>query len=209
MNTVVVQSSSYSPVAKVLHWSIAVLIAVDFLLALYFAHIASREDNFVQTAYLWHMSAGMWVLALSIARVVWRMLHTYPRLPADMGRYARWLAKSAHALLYVYMLIVPVSGWVVLTLRRQSAPLVSNFTWPGVPFLNTATTHEQRVAIYQALLPAHIVISYAGLGLIGLHVAAALYHHYYRRDDVLMRMLPLLRQHARSTVDRPEPRTFG
>jgi cytochrome b561 len=125
-----------------------------------------------------------------------------------MGRGVRWLARSTHFLLYAYMLIVPLSGWFVLSLRRQAAPLVPYLSWPAVPWLNTATTHEQRVAIYQTLLPAHIVLSYAGLGLIALHVAAAFYHHYYRRDDVLMRMLPL-RRGAPATPDSPTEKVMS
>jgi cytochrome b561 len=182
--------SNYSAVAKTLHWAIALLILVDFLLALYFARIAPRGDDYAQTAYEWHMSTGMWVLALSLVRILWRCLHRYPALPADMNQYSRLVAKCAHTLLYIYMIVVPLFGWVVLTLRRQPAHVLGDVNWPGVPYITTMTTREQRVAIYQALLPAHIVLAYAGLALIGLHVAAGLYHHYYRRDDVLRRMLP-------------------
>jgi cytochrome b561 len=98
------------------------------------------------------------------------------------------------------MIIVPVLGWIVLTLRRQSAHILGDIVWPSAPYLATMT-HEQRVAIHQFVLPAHMVLAYGGLGLVGLHVAAAFYHHYHRRDDVLRRMLPQFRRRPWSAPD--------
>jgi len=180
----------YSPVAMTLHWLIATVILVNFGLALYFSRLRFGDDDSNQVAYLWHMSTGMCVLVLSVLRLIWRLLHRYPALPRDMGFAARVLAKGTHGLLYVFMLAAPLSGWVVTSLRRQTASMLGLFDWPVLPFINTATTHDQRVAIYQATLPSHLVMSYIGIALVAVHAAAALYHHFYRRDDVLRRMWP-------------------
>jgi cytochrome b561 len=51
-------------------------------------------------------------------------------------------------------------------------------------------THEQRVSFNDVLLPIHSTLSYIGISLVGLHVAASLYHHFWRGDEVLARMLP-------------------
>ena len=178
----------YSPVAMTLHWLIAIVILVNFGLAVYFSRLRFGDDDSNQVAYLWHMSTGMCVLVLSVLRLIWRLLHRYPALPRDMGLVARVLAKGAHGLLYVFMLVAPLTGWVVTSLRRQTASMLGVFDWPILPFINTATTHDQRIGIYQATLPAHLVVSYAGIALVAVHVAAALHHHFYRRDDVLRRM---------------------
>jgi cytochrome b561 len=63
---------------------------------------------------------------------------------------------------------------------------------PNIGFL-AQMTYEQRVGLNDVLLPIHSTVSYAGLGLVGLHVTASLYHHFWRGDRVLLRMLPRIR----------------
>lgn len=191
----------YSFVAMTLHWLIAIVILVNFSLALYFNRFQLGDKDSNQVAYQWHMSTGMCVLALSILRAIWRLMHRYPALPQDMGLATRVLAKGAHGLLYVFMFVAPLTGWAVTSLRRQTSSMLGLFDWPILPFINTATTRDQRVAIYQAMLPSHLVVSYVGIALVAVHVAAALYHHFYRRDDVLRRMWPQRRVAARSELN--------
>jgi cytochrome b561 len=42
----------------------------------------------------------------------------------------------------------------------------------------------------------HEIIAFVGAGLLGLHIVGALKHHFLDRDDVLARMLPLVRRKA-------------
>jgi len=178
----------YSSVAILLHWSIAVLILIVFGLALYFNH--PRDESSSQAAYQWHMSIGMCVLVFSVLRVAWRLMRRFPILPSGMHIVLRVAAKVSHLLLYVFILAVPLTGWGIMSLRRQTAGMLNLFDWPGIPYIMTHTTHAQRVQYYQFLVPAHSTLAYAGIGLVGLHLTAALYHHFHRRDDVLRRMLP-------------------
>jgi cytochrome b561 len=182
----------YSRAAMLFHWSIASLILVDFAFALSFTRFNPGDAWYFRAAYRMHMSVGMALLALSVSCVVWRLLHTYPRLPRGMHAATRVLAKLAHALLYVFIVAVPVTGWAILSVRNSAAGMVGRLYWPNIVYL-THMTYEQRVRFNDLLLPIHAKLSYIGMSLVGLHVAASLYHHFWRGDDVLMRMLPGMR----------------
>lgn len=179
----------YSSVAMTLHWLIAALILLDFALAISFSHFDPGDALYFGFAYAEHMSVGMLVLVLSLLRLIWRLLHRVPPLPSGMGRAARFVAHGAHALLYVFMLAAPLSGWAVLSLRNKPPVLLGSVHWPNIQFL-TDMEHARRSAIHDAVLPGHIWLSYIGMTLVGAHLLAALYHHYFRHDDVLRRMLP-------------------
>jgi cytochrome b561 len=108
-----------------------------------------------------------------------------------MGVALRGLARTSHFLLYAFMLAAPLTGWFVLSLRRQVTSVFGLFSWawPTLPAI-AAMGRADRQLYQDALLPLHVWLSYLGMGLVVLHVVAALYHHIYRRDDVLRRMLP-------------------
>lgn len=180
----------YDCVAMTLHWVIALLILLDFAFAISFSQFNPGDALYLPSAYALHMSTGLCVLAVSVARVVWRLMHTRPPLP-DMGITLRWLARTSHFLLYVFMLAAPLTGWFVLSLRRQVTSVFGLFrwAWPTLPAI-AAMTRTERQLYHDYLLPLHVWWSYLGMSLVVLHVVAALYHHIYRRDDVLTRMLP-------------------
>jgi cytochrome b561 len=183
----------YGRVAMTLHWLIAALILLDFLLALSFSKFDPGSPFYLSFAYDQHMSVGMMALVLSVFRLGWRLLHRAPPLPAEMGAPLRLLARLSHAALYVFMLGAPLSGWVILSVRKRPPPFAGNLSWPNLQFL-TDLDHPHRTVIHQAFLPGHIWFSYAGMTLVALHVLAALYHHYLKHDDVMRRMLPWARQ---------------
>jgi cytochrome b561 len=180
----------YDSVAMSLHWMIAFLIVLDFALALSFSQFVPGDTLYLASAYDLHMSAGACILALSIVRVVWRLTHRRPPLP-EMGPVLRCLARSSHFLLYVFMIAAPLSGWLVLSLRRRMTSVFGLFRWdwPTVPAITTMP-HAERQLWHDYALPLHTRLSYLGMCLLVLHVVAALYHHFWRRDDVLIRMLP-------------------
>ena len=183
--------SRYDAVAMSLHWVIAVLILLDFALALSFSQFNPGDVLYLPSAYDLHMAVGMCVLILSVARVIWRLTHRRPPLP-EFALPLRWLARASHFLLYVFMVVAPVSGWLVLSLRHKATSVFGLFrwAWPSLPAI-AHMARPERVFWHDHLLPLHVRISYVGMCLVALHVTAALYHHFGRRDDVLVRMLPL------------------
>ncbi len=185
-----VHSARYDAVAITLHWAIAAPIVLDFLLAMSFAQFNPGDTLYFADAYPLHMSCGALILALSVVRFVWGLIHRRPPLP-DMSWALRALARASHTLLYVFMIAAPASGWLVLSLRHQRTSVFGLFTWawPTLPAV-ASMPPAQRQLWHDELHPLHIRLSYAGVALLVPHVLAALWHHLIRRDDVLSRMLP-------------------
>jgi cytochrome b561 len=202
-------ATRYDSVAMTLHWVIAVLIVLDFAFAISFSRFNPGDVLYLPSAYALHMSTGLCVLALSVVRLVWRLKHTRPPLP-DMDVALRWLARTSHFLLYVFMLAAPLSGWFVLSLRRQLTSVFGLFSWawPTLPAI-AAMTRADRVRYHDLVLPLHVWLSYLGMSLVVVHVVAALYHHLYRRDDVLTRMLPRTPSAAHAEPPPPEPQRWA
>jgi cytochrome b561 len=202
-------ATRYDSVAMTLHWGIALLIVLDFAFAISFSRFNPEDALYLPSAYALHMSTGLCVLALSVARLVWRLMHTRPPLP-DMGVALRWLARASHFLLYVFMLAAPLSGWFVLSLRRQLTSVFGLFSWawPTLPAI-AAMTRADRQLYHDYLLPLHVWLSYLGMSLVVVHVVAALYHHLYRRDDVLTRMLPRTLSATHAAPPPPEPQRWA
>ena len=88
------------------------------------------------------------LLVVSFSCVIWRLLHAYPPLPRDMSAMTRALAKSAHILLYVFIIAVPLTGWLILSARKLACRNVGHLHWPQIaltqPFGLFAARENQR-----------------------------------------------------------------
>jgi cytochrome b561 len=185
----------YGSVAMTLHWLIALLVVLDFTLAISFSRFNPGDLLYLSFAHRMHMSVGMVLLVLSVACVAWRLVHRSPPLPSEMSVLLRATAKTVHVLLYVFILAVPFTGWLILSARRSPAILFGSLRWPNNDFLG-GMSYTVRAHYNDVPMSSHVVISYAGMGLVALHVGAALYHRFVRHDAVLRRMLPATRTHA-------------
>ena len=175
----------YSRVAIWLHWTIALLVILNLAVGL-------LHDS-VPALRAWmgaHKALGMTVLVLSVARLAWRIEHRPPPLPALMPAWEKGLAHTAHAVLYVMMIGMPLTGWLMVSGSTKRGP----FSWFGlfdIPFLPVSKAlggfgHE-----------AHEILGWMMLALVVAHAAAALRHHLLLRDEVLARMTPLLSRTGR------------
>lgn len=147
-------------------------------------------------AFQVHKSLGLSVLVLSLLRLAWRLWHPPGALPAGMPGWERLAARSSHVLFYLLMIGIPLSGWLYVSAQwREGAALNVPTLWFGafeVPHLfglhqASAATREVVAAMG---LEAHEWLAWTAMGLLVLHVAAALKHHFRDRDDVLSGMLP-------------------
>jgi cytochrome b561 len=158
-------NTTYNPIAKALHWFMAFVIFG--LLALGFVmHDMPLSPEKLQY-YSWHKWAGVSVFALVWVRLAWRLLNPPPPFANAMPRHVQLLAHAGHAALYVLMVIIPLSGWLMSSAK-------------GV----------QTVWFGHLLEEVHGLLNWALMLLIAGHVSAALKHHLIDRDDTLTRMLP-------------------
>jgi len=190
----------YAAVAVILHWAIAIAIIGNVLIG-WWMHEAidapeTRARAFV--AFQLHKSIGLSVLLLSVARLAWRFANPPPPLPAAMPGWERIAAQATHWAFYVLMIALPLSGWVYAsTMWSDGRPLLVQTQYFGLfPVPNLfgldAAPAEVRAQASAASVAAHKALAWTMVGLLALHVGAALKHQVIDRDDVLGRMVPAL-----------------
>ncbi len=170
----------YGAVAQGLHWLIAALIVVMFGLGWYMTGLPLGPDKI--KIYNLHKSIGVLILGLAVLRLVWRLISRPPPLPAEMPDWERAAARTSHALLYLLLFAQPLIGIAHSGAANFPVVVFGSFTLPALV--------GPDEALKKLLGAAHFWTSWAILGLVCLHVAAALRHHLVVKDDVLRRMLP-------------------
>jgi len=171
----------YDPVARVVHWLVAAL-AVG-VVALGWALVAApRETGSRAVLLLLHRSVGLSILALMAFRVLWRLGHPPPPLPADFPRIEALAAHASHVLLYLVFLVMPVSGY--LSAAAAGHPVSFFGLFPISPVL------QENNRLSEAAIAVHLVGQFLLYALVVIHVAAALMHRIVRRNGIFERMLP-------------------
>ncbi|HSC17380.1 MAG TPA: cytochrome b [Rhizomicrobium sp.] len=183
----------YGTGAMIFHWLIAALLIANICLGLYFADLP-RSDPWKFELTQLHKSIGLTVLVLSVLRLVWRLTHRVPPLPADMDWGLRVAARASHYLFYFLIIAIPLSGWIMVSASTLGLPTnyFHLFHWPNLWFM-TDLPRAQKIGLHEPLESVHNVLAWSAIVLIPLHVLAALYHQYIRHDELLLRMLPYRR----------------
>jgi len=185
--------SRYDAVAMTLHWLIAALLLVNIALGLFVAEVMADSDPMQRPVLQFHKSVGLTVLVLSLLRVAWRLANPPPPLPPAMPPNVKLLAHVSHFLLYVLIIVIPLTGWAMVSASRS--PVAANyfwlFHWPNLPFF-AGLPRPEKMALHKDFNTSHVVLALSALVLVPIHIAGALYHRG-REDDVLSRMVPWTR----------------
>jgi cytochrome b561 len=168
----------YGNGAIVLHWLMFVLVSAAAFLGL-------MHDSWPdKTQAFWiniHALVGLTVWIFLIVRIMYRLQHTPPLLPADAGEFSRRVSGPVHFLMYALLFIIPIIG-------------VVTFIWHGRAFdfglFQVDFGVKKNRAIFNPTEDAHGYLAFALFGLIVIHILAALWHQFIRRDGVMLRMRP-------------------
>jgi cytochrome b561 len=171
---------SWGTPAKLLHWAVAALVFLQ--IALGWAAVTWRLSPMKLDLFVLHKSVGMLLLVLMVVRVAWRAVNIAPPLPADMRPLERRAAHASHLLLYLLLLVMPVTGWIV----TSAANIPYRIFW----LIPLPAIVEVDKTMADAAARMHFGLFAALLLLLALHIGAALRHHFLKHDDVLKRMLP-------------------
>lgn len=172
--------AEWSGAFKLFHWTTVVLMLGLF--ALGWVAVAYPLSPMKLALFKWHKSLGLLILGWVLIWLAWRGTHLAPALPVRTPRYERWATHLAHAALYALMLAMSISGWVINS--AADFPM----KWFGLFRVPQITSPDKGVQDAASL--THLVLFWALLAVLVVHIAAALHHHFVRRDDILLRMVP-------------------
>ena len=159
----VLAARHYDRISVWLHWLVAGMVLIQFATG-WIWDVYERGSEGRLYLFRTHIVVGSGILFQAVIRIVWRLTHPAPPLPAGMGPVQRLAARATHALLYLAILVQPALGLTAITGFGKALG-----RWPR---------------------DLHVTLTNVILAIIVLHVVAALWHQFVRRDDLLARMLP-------------------
>jgi cytochrome b561 len=181
------KSTQYTRIAISLHWLLALLIVGSLGVGWFMADMPMSVQRL--KLFNWHKWAGVTILALSAARLLWRLWHPAPALPTSMPAWQRSASHLSHGALYALFFVVPLLGWAYSS--AAGFPIV----WFGVLPLPDWVPRSRELA--ESLKPWHGWAAYTLAAVVAVHIAAALKHHWVDKDQVMARMLPWLQARVR------------
>lgn len=186
--------SSYGTVAKSFHWATVLLIFSAFpigYVANELAHQINQADfdgnpDLITRAVLLfsiHKTLGVAAFFTALARILWAVTQEKPGLLHPDNKPEALVGEAVHWLLYLLMVLVPLSGWVMHASEVGYAPI----WWPFGQDLPFVPKSDVVAAVAGSV---HWLFVWTLFGVVGLHVAGALKHHLIDKDTTLLRMLP-------------------
>lgn len=165
------------PLLVLLHWLIAVLIVALLSIGFFLAVAMPNSDPQKISVLLIHMAGGMFVFALMVVRFIVRLSTAQPADAAARHRALGWIASAVHCGFYLLVFGMAGSGLSTSVLAGLNR---SVFQGSGEPL-------PPSFAVYPTFV-AHFYLAWLLLGLLVLHVIAALHHQFFLRDGLFRRM---------------------
>lgn len=164
-----------------MHW-LMLLLLIGVYACINLADVFPKGSDARAALKTWHFMLGLSVFVLVAMRVGIRFFSgPAPQIKPSMPDWQRHLASGFHIALYLFMIIMPLLGWLVLSAAGKPIPFFG---------LELPALIGPDKALSRSIKEIHETIGTVGYYLIGLHAVAALFHHYVKRDNTLRRMLP-------------------
>ena len=178
------QIKQYAKSIKWMHWLVAVIVIPMVLGSFYLENIPKPYRG---TAIIFHKSFGFTVLCLMLIRLILMQLHERPKLPKITPKWELFLARFTQYSLYVCLIFMPLSGWIMSTAAGKNLLLYGliEIPFPGI---------APNKALGQIFFQIHQYIAFTIISLLSLHVLGALKHYFYNKDNVLATMWPYFRR---------------
>jgi cytochrome b561 len=170
---------SYGWISIVVHWLMAIVILFVFGLGLYMVNL-TYYDAWYKGSLALHKSLGMALLILLAFRMFWRVINSKPAELAG-PKWQQISASLMHRGLYLIMLLLLVSGYLISTADGAAIVVFDLFNAPALPW---SVENQEDIAG-----EIHLVLSWLLVAMVTVHALAALKHHFINKDSGLTRML--------------------
>lgn len=176
-------ASSWGWPARLLHWAMALTIVGTWILGKQMVDVPDTELMRKLELYQLHKSIGVTLWLLALLRLAWRLANPTPLLPAGLPAWQRHAAGVSHLLLYVLLIAIPVTGYLMVS----ASPL-------GIPTIIFDTLPLPHVLAPDGGLEATLKAVHEALGnvlavLVLIHVGAALKHLLAGQRRIVARMV--------------------
>lgn len=173
--------TAFGSISKTLHWSMAILLTVLFIMGLYMTRL-DYYDPLYHSLPWWHKSIGLCVLLLLLIRVVWKRSNPQPNALKTHQQWEKRLAHFIQQLFYLLIFFIGLSGYFIATAKGKGIEFFNLFELPAI----TTNIQEESADL---IGNAHEIMAILLALLVVLHALAALKHHFIDKDKTLMRML--------------------
>ncbi|WP_392551442.1 cytochrome b [Orbus wheelerorum] len=167
----------YSTKQKWIHWLTAILVFLVILLPLLKEHLAYYLGG-MGNLFTLHKSIGVIIFFLTLWRIIVIIKQGLPKVLPKEEKFQRILSKSVQGIMYLLLLILPLSGYLMSGRSMNFLGLIQ------IPSINLPNH------VHGFFHSVHIVTAYLLIALLCLHIFGAIYHHFWVKDNVLKSMLP-------------------
>jgi len=168
----------YHPIAILIHWLMAGVILVTWSIATVISDMPLSPTRI--TGYSWHKWLGVTILFLVIMRMLWRGFYPPPKFTIVMPLWQKRVMQLTHISLYILMITLPLVGWLMSSAKGFSVNYFGLFELPDLVEKN------KELGIF--LKETHEILANILVGLVLIHVFAALKHQLIDKDGLLSRM---------------------
>jgi cytochrome b561 len=167
--------------SRVIHWLMALLIIFMLGLGNYMGFIAKDSPNRMEI-YSLHKSLGVVALIFIFIRIINLLFKKPPALPTTMNKIEITLAHLGHLSLYLLMIVVPLSGY----LMSNSSGYPVHLFAIEMPILMSA--NFKFAALFHEV---HEISANLLILVLAFHILAVIKHRFFDKaeNDVLKRML--------------------
>lgn len=176
--------ADYTSVAKLLHWLMAAVLIGVWIVGFLLDDMPKGPDKMALVNL--HKAVGSTVIVLVGLRILWRLFHPVPALPAEIPPVLQLIARLGQLLLYVLMIGMPMSGWLMSSAFGYPVMMAGVLEMPN-PFAAPDPDMGELFA------NAHGLMGWVLAVTVLAHITLALKHHFIAKNDILVRMLPRLR----------------
>jgi len=171
----------YRKIVMWIHWITAILVIMQVYIGFTF-HDMPRGTPERAFVFGWHKTWGALILVLALARLSVRLMNPPPPYPADFPRWRRFIAVWSHRLFYFLLIALPLTGLAAVSGRAEGGwvDLQLGLKLPAIP----------GIAKENEFGEVHEVLVWTTLGLLAIHVAAALWNQFVDKGPVAGRMWP-------------------
>jgi cytochrome b561 len=174
----------YHSLSIILHWLIAIGVLFMLVSGVVMVNIEMpKSDQF--KLFQIHKAAGVVMLWAIVLRIITRMLSKQPVMPDALNERQKSLAKLGHLALYIGLLAMPLSGWLMVSASPFGLPtfvFVDWIKWPHIPFV------ERNKSIEAVARNMHWIVASGLFLLVVGHVLAVILHKKKQGISLIKRM---------------------